>query len=63
MMGFKKLIEKKQENKPKLEITLEYVSGSKRATETFKAYALLGKWIALNFKRIRIIGIKVNGDY
>lgn len=63
-MGFKNFINKtKEDSKLKVNIKVTYTSGAKKATETFKAYALLGKWLVLNFKKVRIVNIEVNGDY
>jgi len=62
-MAFKNLISKKKEDKLKVDIKVTYNIGAKRETETFKAYALLGKWLVMNFKRIRIVNIEVTGDY
>jgi len=60
---FKNLITKKNENKLKAEITVKYNNGAKREEQTFKAYALFGKWFIRNFKKIRIVDIEVKGDY
>lgn len=62
-MAFKNLISKKKEDKLKVDIKVTYNIGAKRETKEFKAYALLGKWLVLNFKKIRIVNIEVNGDY
>ncbi len=63
-MALKNLINKKKDDsKLKVDIKVTYNIGAKRETKTFKAYALLGKWIVLNFKKVRIVNIEVNGDY
>ena len=62
-MGLKDLITKKKENKFKVKITVNYNNGAKREEQTFKAYALFGKWLVKNFKKIRIVDIEVKGDY
>lgn len=62
-MAFKNLISRKKEDKLKVDIKVTYNIGSKREIKTFKAYALLGKWLVLNYKKIRIVNIEFNGNY
>jgi hypothetical protein len=59
----KKLIKKDDGEKLKVNIKVTYTSGATKTIETFKAYALFGKWFIQNFKKIRIVDIKINGDY
>lgn len=54
---------KKKNESLKVDITVTYNEGSKRENIEFKAYALFGKWFIKNFKKIRIVDIKVQGDY
>ena len=63
IMGLKNILKKNDEEKLKVNIKVTYTSGSKKDVKTFKAYALFGKWFALNFKKVRIVDIKIDGDY
>ena len=44
-------------------IKVIYLIGSRSHTKEFKRYALFGKWMCLNWRKIRIVNITVEGDY
>ena len=60
---FKKFINMAESRVKKYIERIKYNIGSKTHEEEFKRYALFGKWMVNNWRRIRIIDISSKGTY